>query len=380
MFFKFLLLIQFLPCLVFAQLKGESTHESWGGYWWSMKSAETVLGWENQSTRKIWSPQEISVFTKCLSSWTKACDKFKADKSQALSPLMKFDLYIYKKLESLYGKGNIPTTQLTKTSENELKIHYIAGPEHPHYEASGYAGKCNGWSLSTFFHREPTKEKLLNGILFTPADIKAILAVKYNASQFFVPDEWAIGEPVRADMSPEEYKKARHDVKPHDFIKALQQTIGIQKMPLLADLDPEDGVWNYPVFAYEIKIIKKTATSLEGILKIKYADDQAGEIDDVYSTLANRTDHKTRDLPFKATLPASWKDDFSKIKNSQWLREAKETHPDTLVLGIEKDWIKSIKQYRNTDMKLEVNFQLLKNVDFGNGWELAVDHLINEYY
>jgi hypothetical protein len=340
-----------------------------------MLRGETVMGWSDGLGRKEWSESEVNRFSQCLENWVKSCEPFAQNKAQTLSPLMKFDLYIKKILDRVYEIA--PVTQLAKTSENELKIHYIGNNvNHPHWESQGYAGKCIGWALASIDYPEPNQEKELEGILFKPADIKAILSTVYNGGQFFVPDQYVVGEAFRDGHGTE---KEFEDVLPREFILALQDTIGIRKKALVADLDPYDGVWNHPVFAYEIKIVKQTANQISGSLSIRYANDQVG-IDDIFSTSAQRDDHLNRTLKFKATIPAKWDGDFKKVTKSNWVGESADLHPDSLVLGLEKNWRKEILKYKNTDMKKEVNFQLLKNFNIGNGWESAVDHLLKRYY
>jgi len=372
-------------CLVFAftfasltsfgQMKATVNNGNWGGYWWSMIRGETVLGWSDGLGRKEWSEGDIKRFTQCLDSWVKSCDTFAQNKGQTLSPLMKFDLYVKKILERVYEV--IPVTQLAKTSDNELKIHYIGdNTDHPHWDSQGYAGKCIGWALASIDYHEPTKDVELEGILFKPADIKAILATLYNGGQFFVPDQYVVGEAYRDAYGT---NKEFEDVLPKEFILALQETIGVRKKAMVADLDPFDGVWNHPVFGYDIKIVKQTSTQIDGSITIQYANDQVG-IDDVFSTTKKRDDQLARTLKFKATIPTKWSGDFKQVTKSSWVGESIDLHPDSLVLGLEKNWRKEILKYKNTNMKKEVNFQLLKNINLGNGWESAVDHLLKRYY
>ena len=354
-----LLSLSIYSTATFAQLKAEVKNGNWGGYWWSMIRGETVMGWSDGHGRKEWKETDIKRFTKCLEKWEKACEPFSANQAVALSPLMKFDLYVKKLLDKAYNTA--PVTQLAKTSDNELKIHYIGNnTDHPHWESQGYAGKCIGWALASIDFAEPTQDLVLEGILFKPADIKAILSTLYNGGQFFVPDNYVVGEAFRDAYGTE---KEFEDVLPKQFIIALQETIGVRKKALVADLDPYDGVWNHPVFAYDIKIEKQTTKQITGTLTIKYANDQVG-LDEVFSTQTKREDHLSRSLKFQATIPVKWNGDFKKVISSKWLGKSVDIHPDSLVLGLEKNWRKEILKYKNTNMKSEVNFQLLKNINY----------------
>lgn len=358
------------------QMKAEVTNGNWGGYWWSMNDGETVLGWNDEVSRKVWTPSDIKRFTVCLDEWSQNCDVFSNLEGSTLSPLMKFDLYVRKLLEEEYQKP--PLSLIAKSSQYELNIHYIGNNKsHPHWEAKDYAGKCIGWALASIDYNEPAIEKNINGILFKPADIKALLSTLYNGAQFFVPTTDVVGEAYRDAAS---IQKDYDDVLPKEFILALQKNIGQLNKALVADLEPADGVWNHPIFGYEVKIQSRLKNKIRGYVKIKYANDEV-EIDSVFSNKTKRIDHLTRTLKFEAEIPDSWVDNnFEQIVNSKWVGQSVEFHPDSLVLGLENNWKTEINKYKNTNMKNEVNFQLFKKIYYQGQWIRPVDKLLNDYF
>ncbi|MCC6621833.1 MAG: hypothetical protein IT385_11295 [Deltaproteobacteria bacterium] len=359
-----------------------ATRTPWSGYWWSMQNAELALGWDGTGGRETWTEAEARSFDGCLTQATSACDqlmaKMGADKGRKLSPLMKFDLYVRNRLVAQYGSlANAPVSGFARATRTELDIHYIGDDEdHRYWDSRGYAGKCIGWALATMFHDEPTKDVELAGVVFTPADIKGILAAIYNGAQFFVPEDMVMGQEYHDanDSSPEAYA----DVLPHDLFRALAETIDEGSM-LEADLDPGDGVWNYPIHAYEVTWAAPAAGKVQGTLTLRHADDEVG-IDAVFSTNPARPDLKARVLDFELDVPAGWSGDLTAATGGRWTGDAIDRHPDAIILGLEPDWRETIYDYSGTQMKLEVNFQLIKREKVGTKWVPIVDRLLADYF
>lgn len=353
----------------------ESDHTPWGGYWWSMEFGELVLGWPG-SSRVEWDPEEVELFDSCLTSQDEYCTNLLKDlaydNGKELSPLMKYDLYVKRLVEQTYGK-EAPLHLYSHASKKELEIHYIGkNRDHPHYNSKGFAGKCIGWALSTFDYKEPTKTVELQGIKFEPADIKGILAGIYNGAQFFIPNDLVMGTEYRGGSKS---SKAYKDVNPADFVKALRQTIG-QGQLLEADLDPDVGVWNYPIFKYDMKWNKPINGYIAVRVKIHFANDEV-EIEDVFSTQDKRKDFKTRSYSFKLQVPRNWDGNLSSTTTGHWTGKSIHNHPDALILGMEYDWKETILEYEDSEMDTEVNFELLKSHD---GFESLVNNLVETYF
>ncbi len=295
----------------------------------------------------------------------------------ALSPMMKFDLWVKKQVDAVYAEGTA-VSMYSRATNNELKIHYITGPEHRHYESSGFAGKCTGWSLSNMDYTEPTAIKTIDGVSFTPADIKGILAAIYNGAQFFVPDEMVLGNAFRT-YAPDNTPEIHADPLPHDLIIGFEKHIKKEKKIIVADMDPSEGVWNHPVYSYSVKLDAPKGGKVQGSMIINYANDEVA-IDEVFTTNKARPDLINRTITFELTVPANWDNKMTSVKSSKWVGDSVDKHPDSLIFGLEKDWRKSIYEYKNTEMKLEVNYQLIKKVNLGAGFKIMVDELLTKYY
>lgn len=363
-------------------LNGQAERTPWSGYWWSMQNAELVLGWSSATGRKEWTPEEVLAFDACIESTSTPCkammDGHAADGGKRLSPLMKFDLWVRRWLEAQNGVGGSASTMYSHAAKWELDHHYIGdNADHPHAGSAGYAGKCIGWALANFDWSEPTTTTTLLGVKFEPADIKGILASIYNGAQFFVPDDLWLGNAYH-DNEGSDSAEYYEDVYPHDFVRALYATIGKGKM-LEGDLDPGDGVWNYPIYKYELRPGTPKNGKVAVSATIHYADDEVG-IDQVFSTVAGRPDLKSRELTFELDLPASAGTDLSKATGGRWTGASVDTHPDALILGLEPTWRTDIQDYKSTQMNEEVNFPLIKRLKVGTTWKSIVDVLLEGYY
>lgn len=364
------------------KLAAQASRAPWSGYWWSMQNGELVLGWSSASGRKAWSESEVRAFDACLDQYTTTCkammDGHLADKGRRLSPLMKFDLWVRRWLEAQHGAGGAASTLFTHAARWELDHHYIGDdPDHPHADSAGYAGKCIGWALANFDWDEPTTDRVLLGLAFEPADIKGLLASIYNGAQFFVPEDKWVGNAYH-DNEGSDSAEYYDDVYPHDFVRALYATIG-QGTMLEGDLEPGDGVWNYPIYKYELRPGTAKNGKVGVSATIHYADDEVG-LDQVFSTNPARPDLKSRDLTFELDVPAGWDGDLAKATGGRWTGAAIDTHPDALILGLEPDWRTAIQDYKNTQMNEEVNFSLIKRLKVGGTWTPIVDVLLADYY
>ncbi len=352
----------------------------WSGSFWPMIDAELALGWDDEQGRRSWTKKEVLDFDACLFEETATCEtkikKQAGTQGEKLPPLLKYDLWM-KKNAPKYFPGGVPYTAYSHAAKRELEIHYIDNEKHRYWESRHYAGKCIGWALANFDFDEPTQEKVIDGILFKPADIKGILTAIYNGAQFFIPDEEVIGTEYH-DQS-DDSQKAYDDVLPHDFVRSLALTIKKNKM-LEADLDPADAVWNYPIYKYDLswKLKSPTVASVEAT--IYYADDQVGP-DEVFSTKPRRDDILSRNYTFELTVPRGWNGDLLEAQSGQWTGESVDNHPDVVIMGIEDGWRTTVYEYQNSKMNMEMNMQLIKRVkNEKNKWIPAVDLLLKRYY
>src|SRR3989339_1351194 len=108
------------------------------------------------------------------------------------------------------------------------------------------------------------------------------------------------------------------------------------------DLDPGHGVWNYPIYKYDLSWKNQKENWISVQATIWFADDEV-EVDDVFSTKNDRTDIKSRNYSFDLKMPANWNGkDLSLAVDGKWSGESVDNHPDTLLLKLESDWRENI--------------------------------------
>jgi hypothetical protein len=113
------------------------------------------------------------------------------------------------------------------------------GRPKPRSRVPHWSGHCNGWTTAAIRHAQPTKSVERNGVVFTPADIKALLAEVYTFNENVV-----LG--------------GNHE----DVINAaslhvtLTNWIGRKDHPVGMERTPGKEKWNFPIYAYNMRIAK----------------------------------------------------------------------------------------------------------------------------
>jgi hypothetical protein len=120
-------------------------------------------------------------------------------------------------------------------------------------------GHCNGWAAAAMRHAEPQQSVRMNGVTFTPADIKGLLAeiYIYNDTITMTPIE----RPLNAGV----------------FHAMITNWIGRGAHPIGMEEDPTKEKWNYPIYAYASSSAKRGSNTVEVKMNIAYAKDSQGE-------------------------------------------------------------------------------------------------------
>ncbi|MCL4202128.1 MAG: hypothetical protein KJ000_06520 [Pirellulaceae bacterium] len=126
--------------------------------------------------------------------------------------------------------------------------------ETPHWH-----GHCNGWAAAAIRHAEPQNSVTRNGVVFTPADIKGLLAEIYIYNDII---QLVGGDfPMNAGVL--------HTV--------LANWLGRGSHPIGMEADPGDEKWNYPVYGFATTSARRSSREVEVKLNIAYAKDSNGE-------------------------------------------------------------------------------------------------------
>jgi len=120
-------------------------------------------------------------------------------------------------------------------------------------------GHCNGWAAAAMRHAEPMKTVRRNGVDFTPADIKALLAeiYIYNDTENLAGYEYALNA--------------------GSFHAVITNWIGRASHPVGMEADPGHEKWNYPIYEYKITSHRISPRQVQVQMNIGYAKDSRGE-------------------------------------------------------------------------------------------------------
>jgi hypothetical protein len=131
-----------------------------------------------------------------------------------------------------------------------------------HTGGPSWAGHCNGFSAAATRHpKEPARSVSQNGVVFSPQDVKALLAEVYMSADY----EFLGGNRCDRQGTPSADRVlnpggsadptvmgACEDINPGTLHAAIANWIGRIKYPLIMDVATGEEVWNYPLFKYQV--------------------------------------------------------------------------------------------------------------------------------
>jgi Transglutaminase elicitor len=122
-------------------------------------------------------------------------------------------------------------------------------------------GHCNGWTAAAIRHAEPQKSVVRNGVTFTPADIKGLLAEIYMYS------------------ATEHLGGLDEAINPATLHVSLANWLGLGELPIGMEAALGETVINYPIYAYKTKINKLSERQHEVQNTITYTLNIPREVD-----------------------------------------------------------------------------------------------------
>ncbi|MFV1968449.1 MAG: hypothetical protein ACC628_23740 [Pirellulaceae bacterium] len=122
------------------------------------------------------------------------------------------------------------------------------------YRTPSWHGHCNGWTAATIRHAEPQTSVTRNHVVFSPADIKALLAdtYMYNDHEFLGGIDDAINPGTLHVIIANWIGRGNHPV-------GMEATVGPEK-------------WNYPVYAFSTSSAKRSDREVEVKMNIAFSD------------------------------------------------------------------------------------------------------------
>lgn len=241
---------------------------------------------------------------------------------------------------------------VNKAAQWEQQNHSV-GSNDPN---SGWKGHCNGYSAAAQRHAEPQKNVTKGSTVFTPKDIKALLAEVYMSAKFYF-----LGgnrcELIAQQSLPQPSSRTDRlsmgecdDVNPGTFHVALTNWIGIQKHTLIFDTSTKEQVWNYPHYKYEStnRVVDATEAMriITGSGSASYTfNPQAVGFRSVATTVyyseALRTEVMTSEIASASRFKTSSYnyilelDAAGRIIGGEWVGTSQQTHPDFIWVAFE---------------------------------------------
>ncbi len=126
--------------------------------------------------------------------------------------------------------------------------------------APGWYGHCNGWTAASIRHAEPQNSVVRNGITFTPADIKALLAEVY----MYADTEFLGGED--------------HAINPGLLHVVLANWLGRGDHPVGMETALGEVVYNYPIYGYQATLTTQSDRQTEVKMDVTYAYNSNREV------------------------------------------------------------------------------------------------------
>jgi hypothetical protein len=116
-------------------------------------------------------------------------------------------------------------------------------------------GHCNGWAAAAIRHAEPQNNVTRNGVVFTPADIKGLLAEIYIFNEIL----HLAGGGYRMNAGL--------------FHAVITNWLGRGAHPVGMDADPGQERWNYPIYGYAISSARRSDREVEVKMNLVNARD-----------------------------------------------------------------------------------------------------------
>jgi hypothetical protein len=235
----------------------------------------------------------------------------------SLSPLEKYDQYM--------KKAHGTDTQAAQY-EHDNNYNPLAGPADGH---------CDAWSIASIYENDPTPggwqsahNATLNGVTFTPGDLKALLVDTYENQNLVK----MFGEKYQDDHDDFD------DIYPDQFQAVLQAELFGKNHTLVMDRDPGPDVWNTPIYSADIQtkadssdahLLHVTAYigTVNAIDEFAFGQDPNWEGD---PTLAEYTEIYTYDL-----YGDRGSDGNFTVKSGVWTGDSLTDHPDFVLVKVD---------------------------------------------
>lgn len=162
-------------------------------------------------------------------------------------------------------------TEPTTERRGLLGLRRVTAEETPHWH-----GHCNGWTAAAIRHAEPRTSVTRNGVVFTPADIKGLLAeiYMYRDNEFLGGEDDAMNPGLLHVVLANWVGRGDHPV-------GVETAVGKEK-------------WNYPLYAFKTSSRKTSDHEVEVRMNANYSQSTRREVD--------RSQHLPKTIHFHYSL------------------------------------------------------------------------------
>lgn len=166
-------------------------------------------------------------------------------------------LFLFRGRNRLPENYRFPETDRSRRGRGRLLEGLFSGSAR----VPRWYGHCNGRTAASIRHAEPQRSVARNGVVFTPADIKGLLAevYMYQDTEFLGGIDFA--------------------VNPGTFHVTLCNWLGRGSHPVGMDSTLGEVVFNYPIYAYATSHAKRPGNRVEVKVNTAYAKSSGGEHD-----------------------------------------------------------------------------------------------------
>lgn len=162
-------------------------------------------------------------------------------------------------------------TEPTVERRGLLGLRRVTVEQTPHWH-----GHCNGWTAAAIRHAEPQSNVIRNGVVFTPADIKGLLAeiYMYRDNEFLGGEDAVMNPGLLHVVLTNWLGRGDHPV-------GIETAVGKEK-------------WNYPLYAFKTSSRKVTDREVEVRMNANYSQSTRREVD--------RSQHLAKTIHFHYSL------------------------------------------------------------------------------
>jgi hypothetical protein len=226
----------------------------------------------------------------------------------------------------------------------------------PNDSSSAWAGHCNGFSASATRHAEPKNQVKRGDTIFYPEDIKALMAEIHMGAKFYFLGGNRCGLIESGSLLPPGSRQDPttmglcDDVNPGTFHIAITNWIGVQKYPIIADINGKEQVWNYPHWKYRLDSRSVSRADANRIITGSSQDNykfnpDAKQFRSVAMTVTRGEAVSNEVMTSQVALTQRYKEqvyyyilemnEAGEIIGGEWVSESQRNHPDFIWVALE---------------------------------------------